>query len=136
MDAFERLAATAADLKRQVEKPTVVVRAVAARCSRTDFHTFRIVLDSVSKAAGELAALYPQHAAALREAGQLDRQAKDRLVGVTLPPIYKRCFDDGFRASWRNMRIGLEQQGHVAPALTLYGLRHTVAVIPPRGRRG
>ena len=27
------------------------------------------------------------------------------------------------------MRIALEQQGRVAPGLTLYGLRHTVAVI-------
>ena len=37
--------------------------------------------------------------------------------------------DDGFRASWRRVRIGLEEQGRVAPRLTLYGLRHTVAVI-------
>ena len=27
------------------------------------------------------------------------------------------------------MRIALEQQGRVSPGLTLYGLRHTVAVI-------
>ena len=37
--------------------------------------------------------------------------------------------DDGFRASWRKIRIDLEQQGLVGPSLTLYGLRHTVAVI-------
>jgi integrase len=37
--------------------------------------------------------------------------------------------DDGFRASWRKVRIALEQQGRVSPSLTLYGLRHTVAVI-------
>jgi hypothetical protein len=37
--------------------------------------------------------------------------------------------DDGFRASWRKVRIGLEQQGRIGTSLTLYGLRHTVAVI-------
>ena len=35
----------------------------------------------------------------------------------------------GFRASWRKVRVKLEQEGKVGPALTLYGLRHTVAVI-------
>jgi integrase len=35
----------------------------------------------------------------------------------------------GFRASWRTLRLGLEQLGRVGPGLTLYGLRHTVAVI-------
>jgi hypothetical protein len=35
----------------------------------------------------------------------------------------------GFRASWRKVRVKLEHQGKVGPALTLYGLRHTVAVI-------
>jgi integrase len=35
----------------------------------------------------------------------------------------------GFRASWRPIRIALERDGKVGPGLTLYGLRHTVAVI-------
>lgn len=35
----------------------------------------------------------------------------------------------GFSASWRKVRIELEKAGKVGPALTLYGLRHTVAVI-------
>ncbi|KST57478.1 hypothetical protein AO398_08525 [Methylobacterium sp. GXS13] len=35
----------------------------------------------------------------------------------------------GFRASWRPVRVKLEQAGRVQPGLTLYGLRHTVAVI-------
>ena len=35
----------------------------------------------------------------------------------------------GFRASWRKVRIQLERDGLVGPGLTLYGLRHTVAVI-------
>ncbi len=35
----------------------------------------------------------------------------------------------GFRASWRPVRQRLEKSGQVQPGLTLYGLRHTVAVI-------
>jgi integrase len=35
----------------------------------------------------------------------------------------------GFRASWRKVRLKLEAEGRVNPGLTLYGLRHTVAVI-------
>jgi integrase len=37
--------------------------------------------------------------------------------------------ESGFRASWRKVRLGLEHAGKIAPGLTLYGLRHTVAVI-------
>jgi hypothetical protein len=37
--------------------------------------------------------------------------------------------EDGFRASWRKIRVQLERQGFVGPSLTLYGLRRTVAVI-------
>jgi hypothetical protein len=36
---------------------------------------------------------------------------------------------DGFRASWRTLRINLERAGAIGSGLTLYGLRHTVAVI-------
>lgn len=36
---------------------------------------------------------------------------------------------DGFRASWRTLRLKLEKEEAVGPGLTLYGLRHTVAVI-------
>jgi len=35
----------------------------------------------------------------------------------------------GFRASWRPIRLQLERDGKIGPGLTLYGLRHTVAVI-------
>lgn len=35
----------------------------------------------------------------------------------------------GYRASWRPIRKRLEAAGKVGPGLTLYGLRHTVAVI-------
>ena len=37
--------------------------------------------------------------------------------------------ESGFRASWRKVRIALECQGKISRGLTLYGLRHTVAVI-------
>lgn len=35
----------------------------------------------------------------------------------------------GFRASWRPIRLRLEEAGKVQPGLTLYGLRHTLAVV-------
>jgi len=35
----------------------------------------------------------------------------------------------GFRASWRPIKIKLEEEGSVQPGLTLKGLRHTVATI-------
>src|SRR6516164_8770636 len=35
----------------------------------------------------------------------------------------------GFRASWRALRIRLERENAIEPGLTLYGLRHTVAVV-------
>ena len=35
----------------------------------------------------------------------------------------------GFSASWRLLRKKLEQEGRIGPGLTLYGLRHTMAVI-------
>jgi integrase len=37
--------------------------------------------------------------------------------------------ESGFRASWRKLRIELEREKKVDQGLTLYGLRHTVAVI-------
>jgi integrase len=37
--------------------------------------------------------------------------------------------ESGFRASWRPVRIRLEKAGAIGPRLTMYGLRHTVAVI-------
>jgi integrase len=37
--------------------------------------------------------------------------------------------ESGFRASWRKVRKKLEEEGRVGAGLTLYGLRHTVAVI-------
>ncbi|MBW0004061.1 MAG: tyrosine-type recombinase/integrase [Hyphomicrobiales bacterium] len=36
--------------------------------------------------------------------------------------------ESGFRASWRKLRLVLERQGRIGSGLTLYGLRHTVAV--------
>jgi integrase len=37
--------------------------------------------------------------------------------------------ESGFRASWRPIRLTLEREGRISSGLTLYGLRHTVAVI-------
>jgi integrase len=37
--------------------------------------------------------------------------------------------ESGFRASWRKVRKKLEEEARVGAGLTLYGLRHTVAVI-------
>jgi integrase len=37
--------------------------------------------------------------------------------------------ESGFRASWEDIRKRLEKAGRIGPGLTLYGLRHTVAVI-------
>jgi integrase len=37
--------------------------------------------------------------------------------------------EDGFRTSWRKLRLRLEATGKVAPGLTIHGLRHTVAII-------
>jgi integrase len=37
--------------------------------------------------------------------------------------------ESGFRASWRPIRLRLEREKRIGPGLTLYGLRHTVAVI-------
>jgi integrase len=37
--------------------------------------------------------------------------------------------ESGFRASWRPIRIRLEKAEAIGPGLTMYGLRHTVAVI-------
>lgn len=37
--------------------------------------------------------------------------------------------EGGFRASWRGLRLRLEAEGRIGPGLTMYGLRHTVAVI-------
>ena len=37
--------------------------------------------------------------------------------------------ESGFRASWRKLRIRLEREKKINEGLTLYGLRHTVAVI-------
>ena len=37
--------------------------------------------------------------------------------------------ESGFRASWRPIRLKLEKAGTIGRGLTMYGLRHTVAVI-------
>jgi integrase len=41
----------------------------------------------------------------------------------------KSWTEDGFRTSWRKLRLRLEAAGKVQPGLTVHGLRHTVATI-------
>jgi len=59
----------------------------------------------------------------------LDAGPKHNAVTLCANSNGRPWTEDGFRASWRKVRIALEQQGRVSPGLTLYGLRHTVAVI-------
>src|SRR5262249_32942062 len=59
----------------------------------------------------------------------LDAAPKHCAVTLCANSTGRPWTDDGFRASWRRVRIALEQQGRVAPGLTLYGLRRTVPVI-------
>src|SRR5262249_50206703 len=59
----------------------------------------------------------------------LDAGPKHNAVTLCANSNGRPWTEDGFRASWRKVRIALEHQGRVAPDLTLYGLRHTVAVI-------
>lgn len=37
--------------------------------------------------------------------------------------------EDGYRSSWRKLKLKLEAEGKIAPRLTIHGLRHTVATI-------
>ena len=41
----------------------------------------------------------------------------------------------GFNSSWQKFRHKLEREGRIGPGLTLYGLRHTVAVPARDGTR-
>lgn len=59
----------------------------------------------------------------------LDKAPKHDAITLCANSEGKPWTVSGFRASWRKLRIKLEQQQLVGPGLTLYGLRHTVAVI-------
>jgi integrase len=59
----------------------------------------------------------------------LEHQPKHMAVTLCANSLGRPWTESGFRASWRKLRLELEKQGLIGPGLTLYGLRHTVAVI-------
>jgi integrase len=59
----------------------------------------------------------------------LDSAPKHDAITLCANSDGKPWTESGFRASWRTYRTKLRKAGLVGPGLTLYGLRHTVAVI-------
>jgi integrase len=59
----------------------------------------------------------------------LAKAPKHQAITLCGNSIGKPWTQSGYRASWRRLRIKLEGEGRIGPGLTLYGLRHTVAVI-------
>lgn len=59
----------------------------------------------------------------------LDAATKPNAVTLCANSFVQLWMSDGFNASWRKIRIRLEKENRVGPALTLYGLRHTMAII-------
>lgn len=59
----------------------------------------------------------------------LEAAPKHDAITLTANSAGKPWTESGFRASWRTYRTKLRNAGAIGPGLTLYGLRHTVAVI-------
>jgi integrase len=59
----------------------------------------------------------------------LDAAPKHGAITLCANSDGKPWTGSGFRASWRRIRLSLERTGAIGPGLTMYGLRHTVAVI-------
>jgi integrase len=59
----------------------------------------------------------------------LEAAAKHDAITLCANLEGKPWTESGFRASWRTYRTKLRNVGAIGPGLTLYGLRHTVAVI-------
>lgn len=59
----------------------------------------------------------------------LEAAPKHSAITLTANSAGKPWTESGFRASWRTYRTKLRTAGAIGPGLTLYGLRHTVAVI-------
>ena len=59
----------------------------------------------------------------------LDSAPRHDAITVCANSYGRPWTEAGFRASWGKLRKRLEKEGRAAPGLTLYGLRHTVAVI-------
>jgi hypothetical protein len=66
-----------------------------------------------------------------------NQHPRSKVTGVQITLAVTSCAnsygrpwtESGFRASWRKVRKKLEEEARVGAGLTLYGLRHTVAVI-------
>jgi integrase len=61
----------------------------------------------------------------------LDSAPKHDAMTLCATSYGKPWTESGFRASWRPVCVNLERAGAIGPGLTMYGLRHTVAVILP-----
>ena len=59
----------------------------------------------------------------------LEHAPKNDAITLCANSAGKPWTESGFRASWRTYRTKLRNAGAIGPGLTLYGLRHTVAVI-------
>lgn len=59
----------------------------------------------------------------------LEGAPKHDAITLCANSVGKPWTESGFRASWRTYRTKLREKEKIGPALTLYGLRHTVAVI-------
>jgi integrase len=59
----------------------------------------------------------------------LDAAPKHGAITLCANSAGRPWTQSGFRASWRPIRVRLEKAGKIGPDLTMYGLRHTVAVI-------
>jgi integrase len=59
----------------------------------------------------------------------LEAAPKHDAISLCANSAGKPWTESGFRASWRTYRAKLKNAGAIGPGLTLYGLRHTVAVI-------
>lgn len=67
--------------------------------------------------------LWMKPAAELR---QILKAAPMKAVSIAVNSFGQPWTASGFRASWRKLRIDLEERGLVRPGLTIHGLRHTV----------
>ena len=59
----------------------------------------------------------------------LEARLKHDAITLCANSAGKPWTESGFRASWRTYRTKLRNAGLIGPGLTLYGARHTVAVI-------
>jgi integrase len=72
----------------------------------------------------------PAHKTALvKDYGRIDQAPKHLAITLCAHSGGRPWSQGGFSASWTLLRKRLEKEGRIGPGLTLYGLRHTMAVI-------